>query len=85
MSEPIKWGDMLRYKTDDHDISSSELCIFQGGNGDWYVSVADGPDHHPTNGVRICTSGGASALCPGLGVAISRAYRAMFEKQGGKA
>lgn len=77
----VTWGQMLRYKTDDRDISSSELCIMQGGNGDWYVAVADGPDHYPTNGVRICTSGGAAVACPGLGLAISKAYNAMFDSQ----
>ena len=77
----VTWGQMLRYKTDDHDISSSELCIMQGGNGDWYVAVADGPDRYPTNGVRICTSGGAAVACPGLGLAISKAYNAMFDSQ----
>lgn len=80
----VPWGQMLRYKTDDRDISSSELCIMQGNNGDWYVAVADGPDHYPTNGVRICTSGGAAVACPGLGLAISKAYNAMFAAQNDK-
>jgi len=80
-TSPVAWGQMLRYKTDDRDISNSELCIMQGGNGDWYVSVANGPDHYPTNGVRICTSGGAAVACPGLGLAISKAYNAMYDAQ----
>lgn len=73
-----KWGDMLRYKTDDRDVDQQQLCIMQGGNGDWYVSVADGPDSHPLHGIRICTSGGAAAACPGLGRAIAAAYQAMW-------
>ena len=77
----VKWGEMLRFKTDDDDSSELELCIQQGGNGDWYVSIADGPDHYPLKGVRIRTSGGASQTHPGLGVAISQAYRAMYEAQ----
>lgn len=81
VASSVTWGQMLRYKTDDRDISSSELCIMKGGNGDWYVAVADGPDHYPTNGVRICTSGGAAVACPGLGLAISKAYNAMFTAQ----
>lgn len=81
VTSPVLWGQMLRYHTDDHDISSAQLCIQQGGNGDWYISIADSPDHHPISGVRICTSGGAAALCPGLGIAIARAYQAMFDTQ----
>lgn len=79
MKAPI-WGDTLRFKTDDCDVSSLELCIMQGGNGDWYVSIAEGPDHFPTRGVRIRTSGGACMSVPGLGQGIAKAYRAMFEK-----
>lgn len=73
-----KWGEQLRYKTDDRDQDSHELCVMQGGNGDWYLSVAEGPDHHPVHGVRICTSGGAAAACPGLGKAVSDLYRALW-------
>lgn len=73
-----KWGDQLRYRTDDRDQASHELCIMQGGNGDWYISVAEGPEHHPVNGVRICTSGGAAIACPGLGLAVSELYRALW-------
>jgi hypothetical protein len=83
MSE-FKWGNMLRFNTDDRDVSSAQLCIMQGNNGDWYVSVADGPDHYPTTAVRICTSGGASASHPGLGLSISRAYEAILCAQEGR-
>ena len=82
--EAFKPGDMLRFKTDDLDISSAELCIMQGGNGDWYVSVANGPDHFPREAVRICTSGGAASRCPGLGSAIGNAYTAMLASKEGK-
>lgn len=71
--------DKAVYLTDDRDLPVEDqraLVIFPGGNGDWYVQVA--PAHGRTNqGVRICTSGGASTQCPGLGVAIADAYRAM--------
>jgi hypothetical protein len=67
------------YLTDDRDLPEDQqrtLVIFPGGNGDWYVQVA--PSHgRTTEGVRICTSGGAQWACPGLGVAIAEAYRAM--------
>ena len=71
--------DKAMYLTDDRDHpveSQRALVIFPGGNGDWYVQVA--PAHgRTTEGVRICTSGGAATSCPGLGVAIADAYRAM--------
>lgn len=71
------------YVTDDRDLPDEDqrsLVIFCGGNGDWYVQVA--PKHGmTTEGVRICTSGGASTQCPGLGVAIAEAYRAMLDAQ----
>ncbi|WP_258570046.1 hypothetical protein [Burkholderia sp. MBR-1] len=73
------------YVTDDRDLPEDEqraLVIFPGGNGDWYVQVA--PKHGRTvEGVRICTSGGASTQCPGLGPAIADAYRAMRAAQSG--
>ena len=74
------------YLTDDRDLPEEDqrsLVIFLGGNGDWYVQVA--PAHGRTmEGVRICTSGGASTQCPGLGVAIADAYRAMQAAQCGE-
>lgn len=73
------------YVTDDRDRPDEEqfqLVIFQGGNGDWYVQVA--PKGGVTvEGVRICTSGGAATQCPGLGVAIADAYRAMAAAKAG--
>jgi hypothetical protein len=67
------------YITDDRDHPVEDqraLVIFPGGNGDWYVQVA--PAHgRTTEGVRICTSGGAATNCPGLGIAVAEAYRAM--------
>jgi len=74
------------YLTDDRDLPEEDqrtLVIFHGGNGDWYVQVA--PAHGRTmEGVRICTSGGASTRCPGLGVAIADAYRAMQAAKNGE-
>ncbi|MBA9859231.1 hypothetical protein [Ralstonia insidiosa] len=74
------------YLTDDRDLPDDEqqaLVIFPGGNGDWYVQVA--PKNGRTlQGVRICTSGGAASNCPGLGVAVAEAYRAMMAAQSGK-
>ena len=73
------------YLTDDRDLPVEDqraLVIFPGANGDWYVQVA--PAHgRTTEGVRICTSGGASTNCPGLGIAIAEAYRAMVAAEKG--
>ena len=74
------------YLTDDRDLPLEDqrsLVIFPGGNGDWYVQVA--PHHgRTTEGVRLCTSGGASSHCPGLTVDIAEAYRAMLAAQNGE-
>lgn len=78
--------DRAIYLTDDRDLPEDEqraLVIFPGGNGDWYVQVA--PAHgRTTEGVRLCTSGGASSHCPGLTVAIAEAYRSMLAAQRGE-
>jgi hypothetical protein len=68
-----------RYLTDDRDLREErqrELIIYQGGNGDWYVSV-DTVGSMGMNAVRLCTSGGASSRVPGLTAAIAQAYRAI--------
>jgi hypothetical protein len=74
------------YPTDDHDMPKEDqraLVIFQGGNGDFYVQVT--PLHgKSTEGVRLCTSGGASSRCPGLTAAIADAYRAMKAMNAGE-
>ena len=75
------------YLTDDRDHAVEDqrvLVIFPGGNGDWYVQVGPAPHGRTTEGVRICTSGGAATHCPGLGVAIADAYRAMQAASSGK-
>ena len=71
--------DQAMYPTDDRDLPLEDqraLVIFPGGNGDWYVQVT--PHHgRGMEGVRLCTSGGASSACPGLTNAIAEAYRCM--------
>jgi hypothetical protein len=78
--------EKMMYVTDDRDLPDEDqraLVIFQGGNGDFYVQVA--PKHgRTTEGVRLCTSGGASTNCPGLTGAIADAYRAMRASQSGE-
>lgn len=78
--------EKMMYVTDDRDRPLEEqrsLVIFPGGNGDWYVQVA--PHHgRTTEGVRLCTSGGASTQCPGLTTGIAMAYRAMRAAQTGE-
>lgn len=65
------------YITDDRDYpleDQRKLVIFMGGNGDWYVQVAP-VGGVSFEGVRLCTSGGASTKVPGLTNAIAEAYR----------
>lgn len=65
-----------RYLTDDRDYPPHEryeLVIFQGENGDWYVSVVQ-EGQKSWHAVRISTSGGASSAAPGLPLAIARVY-----------
>jgi hypothetical protein len=74
------------YLTDDRDLPDDEqraLVIYPGGNGDWYVQVTP-KNGRALEGVRICTSGGAATSCPGLGVAVAEAYRAMLAAQAGQ-
>lgn len=67
------------FTTDDRDKPLEDqlsLRILHGGNGDWYVAVAP-VGRAAVNGVRICTSGGASKTHPGLTAAIAEAYNAI--------
>ncbi len=75
------------YVTDERDFPPEQqrsLVIFQSGNGDWYVQLGD-TQGRAIEGVRLCTSGGASSACPGLTSAIAEAYRAMKAAREGKA
>lgn len=73
---------MRRFLTDDRDVDDSELCIYAGGNGDWYVGVALA-GCRPHRFVRLSASGGASTAHPGLVPAIHRAYQALGEEHHG--
>lgn len=78
--------DKVMYVTDDRDHPKEDqrsLVIFRGGNGDWYVQVAD-VEGRATDGVRLCTSGGASNSVPGLTGAIAEAYRCIEASQNGQ-
>lgn len=73
------------FVTDDRDKPEDErmsLRIIQGGNQDWYVSVAP-MNEGAINGVRICTSGGAITSHPGLVSAIADAYTALHNAKHG--
>lgn len=79
-------SDQAMYVTDDRDLLPEDqraLVIFQGGNNDWYVQVTP-LSGRSTEGVRLCTSGGASSACPGLTTAIAEAYRAMKDAESGR-
>lgn len=74
--------DGERYLTDDRDAKNrNELVIQFGGNGDWYISVVPEGEGIIGRAVRISTSGGAQIACPGLGIAMADAFRAMKERK----
>jgi len=78
-------NDHAYYLTDDRDLPEQDLralVIFQGGNGDWYVQVT-GKNGRSVEGVRLCTSGGASSNVPGLTVAIADAFHAIKAAENG--
>lgn len=73
----------VRYLTDDRDDEKkNELVIIKGGNGDWYVATVPEGEGTIGRGVRICTSGGAATVAPGLPAAIANAFQSIAESQG---
>lgn len=77
--------DQVEFVTDDRDKPEDErlsLRIFRGGNEDWYVAIAP-INEVAINGVRVCTSGGASTSHPGLTTAIADAYTAIHNANNG--
>ena len=74
----------VRYLTDDRDARDGrrlELCIGWGNNGDWYVvTVPEG--ERSVSAVRLCTSGGASAVVPGFVPLIAEAFRKLVAASG---
>ena len=59
------------------DDKDTELHIFSGGNGDWYVCVTPKGEGYIGRCVRIRTSGGISVTAPGVGIAAADMYRAI--------
>lgn len=57
-----------------------KIKIFQGGNGDYYLSVCP-CNHNGGDTIRIETSGGASTRNPRLLKAISLLYLAVAEEE----
>lgn len=73
------WGEPVNYECDDRDGDRPAcLTIQNGGNGDWYIMTFEPGRRHEGRGVRISTSGGASAYVPGLTLAICAAYDALY-------
>lgn len=69
-----------RYLTDDRDQERRhELVIFWAPNGDFYIGSVPEGEFMVRQGVRICTSGGASSRNPKL----VKAVRDLFEALGG--
>jgi hypothetical protein len=71
------FGAPRTYRSDDRDLpgEDNELTVFQGGNGDWYVSIhKHGERLGPA--VRVTTSGAPSGQ-PGVALAVYRLWRAL--------
>jgi hypothetical protein len=69
----------VRWLTDDCDERDrTELVIYQGGNGDWYVGVAREGCGALGTTVRCRTSGGASSRVPGMNAGIASIFRALI-------
>lgn len=62
------------YITDDCDLNHNRLELFQGDNGDWYISTLK-EGERLGNAVRITTSGGRHA--DKVALAIYKLYEAM--------
>ena len=62
----------VRFLTDDMDIERTELAIFPGGNGDWYIGVVEEGTAGIGRFVRVRTSGVAVHGMPRL---IADLYR----------
>ena len=72
--------ERVEYFTDDRDARNPrqrlKLIIHSGRNGDWYVTTCP-ENERGMYGVRLRTSGGASARVPGLCPGIANAFRAL--------
>lgn len=68
-----------RYLTDDrHTVSRPhELVVMWAPNGDYYIGSAPEGQHMMWQGVRICTSGGASSRNPPLMKAVAAIFQAL--------
>ena len=76
MSEDLT--EPRRYRSDDRDLgerNDTDLMVYQGGNGDWYLTIVPHGQHiGPT--VRLTTSG-VPRGCEGVPVALARLFRAL--------
>lgn len=76
----MKPREERRWLTDDRDLERrNSLRIYQGENGDWYVSVAPEHEKDMNKAVRICTNGGAQQHCPALVEAVYDMWIALGE------
>ena len=73
MEKPIK----VRICSDDRDlVEVFELVMFQGANGDWYITIVKKGKNFSDDGayVRISGSGGIGFQLPGLTKALNEIY-----------
>lgn len=70
--------DERRYRSDDRDLEDcdNDLAIFQGENGDWYVSILPHGDRVTRACVRITTSGAPRGL-QGVAAAVANLYQTL--------
>ena len=66
------------YLSDDCDIEENRLQIFQGENGDWYLSVLK-PNERFSTACRITTSGCRNQY-QDVAIAVLRLWESLPEK-----
>ncbi len=67
----------VRFLTDDlDDRERTELAIFHGGNGDWYIGVMDEGSAGINQFVRVRTSG---VTVHGMPVLVANLYRLLLQ------
>ena len=79
----LDWTKPRRYRSDDRDLEGhdNDLLIFQGENGDWYVSIVKHGEKLGKS-VRLTTSGVQTAY-RGVPVAIAQLYQALWPEDCG--
>lgn len=70
----------VKYLTDDRDyMHQATICLYRGGNGDYYQQVEWKEDglKRQSPAIRVCTSGGASTQAPHFMRSVADQYHAL--------